>query len=125
MILNRVVWSAVSALIFYSIYAKFDFHQQPIRIKWPWKKEEIKQKESNYRVIKKLTLPKVNLNFGLSNQLKQLWLITISDLKYILKGWPFVIISLLALAFTCLTIVIGSTILETPILPVTWELAVL
>ena len=122
-ILNRVVWSAVSALIFYSIYAKFDFHQQPIRIKWPWRKEEIKQKESNYRVIKKLTLPKVNLNFGLSNQLKQLWLITISDLKYILKGWPFVIISLLALAFTCLTIVISSTILETPILPVTWEIA--
>ena len=122
-ILNRVAWSAVSALIFYSIYAKFDFHQQPIRIKWPWKKEEIKQKESNYRVIKKLTLPKVNLNFGLSNQLKQLWLITISDLKYILKGWPFVIISLLALAFTCLTIVISSTILETPILPVTWEIA--
>ena len=39
-ILNRVVWSAVSALIFYSIYAKFDFHQQPIRIKWPWKRKK-------------------------------------------------------------------------------------
>ena len=86
-ILNRVVWSAVSALIFYSIYAKFDFHQQPIRIKWPWKKEKTTQKEGNDPVIKKLTLPKVNLNFGLSNQLKQLWLITISDLKYIIKGF--------------------------------------
>ena len=66
-ILNRVVWSAVSALIFYSIYAKFDFHQQPIRINWPWKKEKITQKESNDPVIKKLTLPKVNLNWPLKS----------------------------------------------------------
>ena len=121
-ILNRVVWSAVSALIFYSIYAKFDFHQQPIRIKWPWKKEKITQKESNDPEIKKLTLPKVNLNFGLSNQLKQLWLITKSDLKYIIKGWPFIIIALLAIAWAALTIILSNTILETPTLPVTWQI---
>lgn len=121
-ILNRVVWSAVSAIIFYSIYAKFDFHQQPIHIKWPWKKEEKKQKESNYRVIKKLTLPKVNLNFGPLNQLKQLWLITINDLKYIIKGWPFIIIALLAIFWAVLTIIVSNTILETPTLPVTWQI---
>ena len=52
-------------------------------------KEKITQKESNDPEIKRLTLPKVNLNFNLSNQLKQLWLITISDLKYIIKRMAF------------------------------------
>ena len=47
-ILNRVVWSAVSAITFYSIYAKFDFHQQPIHIKWPWKKEKITQRTKDH-----------------------------------------------------------------------------
>ena len=121
-ILNRVVWSSVSALIFYSIYAKFNFHQQPIRLKWPWKKEEKTQNKSNHPVIKTISLPKVNLNFGLLNQFKQLWIITVSDLKYIIKGWSFIIISLLALSFACLAIVLGTTILETPTLPVTWQL---
>ena len=67
-------------------------------------------------------MPKVNLNFGLSNQLKQLWLITISDLKYIIKGWPFIIIALLAIAWAALTIILSNTILETPTLPVTWQI---
>ena len=85
-------------------------------------KKKITQKESNDPEIKKLTLPKVNLNFGLSNQLKQLWLITISDLKYIIKGWPFIIIALLAIAWAALTIILSNTILETPTLPVTWQI---
>ena len=50
-ILNRVVWSSVSALIFYSIYAKFNFHQQPIRLKCPWKKEEKTQIINTIRIL--------------------------------------------------------------------------
>ena len=121
-IINRIIWSAVSAITFYTIYAKFEFHQQPIRIKWPWGKNKPAQNKSDQPLIKKIALPEINLNFSLSNQFKQLWLITLNDLKYIIKGPAFIIISLLAIILAVSTILVSNTILETPTLPVTWQI---
>ncbi|NBW70536.1 MAG: hypothetical protein EBR32_03880 [Bacteroidetes bacterium] len=121
-IVNRMIWSLVGASIFGLVFAKFQFHQQAIQIKWPWSKKGERLTKNNFGVIGKISLPKATLSFRASDTLRRLWVMGRKDLIYIISGWPFIIIVIMALLLSLITITTGSEIYGTQTLPVTWQM---
>ena len=115
---NRVLWAGISILILGFVIARFNFSQNASTL-FKSKKSKKVTKE-NTSGISKIILPTVSTDFSLKGQLSTLWLLIKSDTKYIIYGWPFIIIAFLAIVLTFVMMFNSGLIFSTPLLPKTW-----
>lgn len=119
---NRLIWGGIGLIIFMGVYASFKFHQEPISINFFKKSKGERFTKRNFGSILTVTLPEVHFNFSLLQNLKLAWQLSNTDLKYIVTGWAFIIISIVGVLIALLTISVGSEIYGTDTLPVTWQM---
>ncbi len=119
---NRLLWTGIGLLIFGFVYRTFSFEQEAFSFSFFRKKEGQAVTKKNFGSIMAVKLPKVNLNFSLIEQIKTAWIISNQDLKYIIKSWAFIIITIFGLLFSLATIAVSSEIYGTDTLPVTWQM---
>ena len=116
---NRLIWSGIALLVLLWVYFAFSFSQSPSTISFRKSKPQRIIKK-NFGTIQSVVLPEVKTDFGLWSQLQTAWIAAKSDIKYIVTGWPFIIISVVAFAFSLLTMLITGQQFGTDILPKTW-----
>lgn len=121
-IYNRLIWVAIAAAIFAFTYYKFSFHSEPISLKF-WKKQAGSSTTKLQRgLIQRISLPKVHYSHGFMQSLRSAWALTKIDLKYIVKGGPFIVVVILAILFMIIMIAVSGQIFQTETLPVTREI---
>ncbi len=119
---NRLIWTGLGMLIFGLVYRVFSFSQHAFSFSlFRTKKGEAVTKK-NFGGILNVHMPKVNYNFSWIGNLKLAWRLSDIDLKYIVKGWAFIIISLVGLLISLSVILLGSEIFGTKTFPVTWQM---
>jgi ABC-2 type transport system permease protein len=116
---NRLLWLGISILVFVAVLFGFNFSQNPSSFKLTRSKSQRVIKR-NFGTIQSVVMPKVTTDFSVIAQLKTSWLLARSDLKYIISGWPFIIIVVIAFAFSLVTMLVSGEIYGTGILPKTW-----
>ncbi len=117
---NRLIWAGLGLLIFGLVYSAFSFNQQPYSFSFFRKKKGEAVTKKNFGSILKVTMPNVNLNFSLKENIKLAWELAKVDFKYIVSGWAFIIIALIGLLISLSVILLGSEIFGTDTLPATW-----
>ena len=118
---NRLLWSAISFIILFVIIARFNFSQNASNIRL-FKKKAIKIEKKNFSKVQSIEMPEVTTNFSFIGQLKTMWHLVKSDTKYIITGWPFIIITFLAIVLTFVMMSFSQLIYNTAILPKTWSM---
>jgi ABC-2 type transport system permease protein len=116
---NRLLWAGIALLILGFVIAKFKFAQNALTISFSKKKSQSMTKE-NTSGINKVEMPIAKTDFSFLGKLKTLWHIAKSDTKYIIFGWPFIIISFLASVLTMVLMFNTGILYNTSILPKTW-----
>lgn len=118
---NRLIWTGLGILIFGTVYKLFSFTQEAFSFSFFSKKGEAFTKK-NFGSILSVSLPKVSFDFSFVQNLKLAWSLSNTDLKFIIRGWAFIIISLVGLLISLSVILLGSEIYGTNTLPVTWQM---
>lgn len=118
---NRLLWGAISFIILFIIIARFNFSQNASSINL-FKKKAVKVVKENFSKVQSIEMPEVNTDFSFIGQLKTLWHLVKSDTKYIITGWPFIIITFLAIVLTFVMMSFSQLIYNTAILPKTWSM---
>ncbi len=119
LLMNRLLWLGISSSLFLLVLIQFKFAQNAVSLRLSKRKPERVIKR-NFGTIQSVIMPKVTANFSLSGQLQTAWVLAKSDLKYIITGWPFIIITVMAFAFSLVTMLVSGEIYGTGILPKTW-----
>jgi ABC-2 type transport system permease protein len=116
---NRLIWTGIAISVLVLVYFGFSFSQSASSFSFrkPKPQRIIKQ---NFGTIQSVIMPSVATDFSLWSQLQTMWIAAKSDIKYIITGWPFIIISVVAFAFSLLTMFITGQQFGTDILPKTW-----
>ncbi|WP_396595907.1 ABC transporter permease/M1 family aminopeptidase [Dokdonia sp. R86516] len=118
---NRLLWAAISFAILFGIIARFNFSQHAMTLRL-FKKKTVRATKKNFSEVRNIEMPAVSTDFSLVGQLKTLWLLVKSDTKYIITGWPFIIITFLAIVLTIVMMSFSQLIFNTAILPKTWTM---
>ena len=118
---NRLLWLAISTLIFGFVYKFFKFSQNAISISFSKPKAE-RVTKTNFSGITRITLPKVSYDYSFFQNLKTTWKLSNLDFKYIFKSWPFISIVLVGLVLIVVTLSEVGDIFGTPTLPITWKM---
>ncbi|NAS30842.1 hypothetical protein GTQ40_07660 [Flavobacteriaceae bacterium R38] len=118
---NRLIWFGIALTVFFSVLFAFNFSQTASSITlFKFKSNAHRVIKKNFGTIQKVVMPNVNHDFSFFGQLKTSWIIAKSDIAYIIKGWPFIIITSIAFALSLLTMLITGQQYGTDILPKTW-----
>ena len=120
-IYNRLLWMAISILIFGLVYRFFTFSQNAISFSFRKIKAE-RVTKTNFSGITKITLPKVSFDYSFVQNLKITWKLSTIDFKYIVKSWAFISIVLVGLVLMFVGLSEIGNIFGTPTLPVTWKM---
>ncbi len=121
LILNRIIWISIGAVIFVITYKKFSFSQTASKFKLFKKKSEQKTKDNSIKIVK-ISLPKVKYKFDFFENLKKTWKLSNIDFKFVVKHLPFIAILFVS------TLLLFMTIFETGIkmgrtsIPVTFKM---
>jgi ABC-2 type transport system permease protein len=118
---NRLIWLAISLLVFIGTIFGFNFSQNPVNLALKKKKRK-RETKSNFGVLQRVEMPIVKRDFGFRNQIRSLWTLAITDFKYIVKSWPFIIITLFAFLFAFLGMIDVGSVFGTSSLPKTWSM---
>jgi ABC-2 type transport system permease protein len=118
---NRLIWLGISLLVFILTIAKFNFSQNPVDLIFKSRKKN-RITKNNFGVLQRVVMPVVQRDFGFSNQMKSLWMLAITDFKYIIKSWPFIIVTLFAFLFAFLGMIDVGSVFGTASLPKTWSM---
>ena len=117
---NRLLWIAIGAGILMMSYRAFEFHTAPKSWSWKfWKKPELKSAAHKSTHNLTLDLPEVKRSFGIGQFFSSLINLSKIDLKYILSGGPFLVISILGLLMLILMLAFGAELLQTSTWPST------
>lgn len=119
---NRLLWSGLGIAIFGLVYRSFSFSQEAFSFSLFGSKKSERVTKKNFGSILTVSLPKVDFDFSWIQNLKLAWTLSDIDLKYIVKGWAFIIISLVGLLISLSVILLGAEIFGTDTLPVTWQM---
>jgi ABC-2 type transport system permease protein len=120
-IYNRILWLAISSLIFGLVYKYFKFSQNAITFSLRKSKSERLTKR-NFSGITRVSLPKVTFDYSFVQNLKTMWRLSNIDFKYIFKSIPFICILIVGVLLLMLTLSVSSEIFGTDTLPVTWQM---
>ncbi|MFC4634241.1 M1 family aminopeptidase [Dokdonia ponticola] len=118
---NRLLWGGISFLILFGIIGRFNFSQNATSLN-PFKKKTVKAVKNNFSKIEHVVIPEVATDFSFSGKLKTLWHLIKNDTRYIITGWPFIIITFLAIVLTFVMMSFSQLIFNTAILPKTWAM---
>ncbi len=118
---NRLLWLAISTVIFGFVFKFFKFSQHAISISFR-KPKAVRVTKTNFSGITRITLPKVSYDFSFLQNLKTTWKLSNLDFKYIFKSWAFISIVLVGLVLIVTTLSEVGDIFGTPTLPVTWKM---
>lgn len=118
---NRLLWFSIGLLVFGFVYRTFSFSQQAFSFNF-FKKEGETITKRNFGSILSVELPKVNFDHSFIQHLKLSWSVSNTDLIYIIKGWPFIIITIVGVLISLVTITLTGEIFGTNTLPVTWQM---
>lgn len=118
---NRLLWAGISFGILFLIIARFNFQQHAMRFNF-FKKKAVRAVKKNSSKIQRIEMPAVTTDFSIVGQFKTLWQLVKSDTKYIITGWPFIIITFLAIVLTFVMMSFSQLIYNTAILPKTWTM---
>ncbi|MDR9419560.1 ABC transporter permease/M1 family aminopeptidase [Gracilimonas sp.] len=119
---NRLLWTGLGIAIFGLVYKVFDFRQQPISFNIFGKKKGEAVTKKNFGSVLTISMPKVDYDYTWLQNLKTAWSLSTTDFKYIVRGWAFIIISLVGLLISLSVILVGGEIYGTDTLPVTWQM---
>ncbi|SDS15454.1 ABC-2 type transport system permease protein [Polaribacter sp. KT25b] len=120
-IYNRLLWLAISSLIFGLVYKFFKFNQNAISISFRKVKSE-RVTKNNFSGITRITLPKVTHDYSFSQNLKTMWRLSNLDFKYIFTSLPFICILVVGILLLVGTLFTVGEIFGTKTLPVTWQM---
>ena len=120
-IYNRLLWLAISSLIFGLVYRYFKFSQNAISISFRKVKSERVTKK-NFSGITRITLPKVSHDYSFGQNLKTTWQLSNLDFKYIFTSLPFICILVVGVLMLVGTLFSSGEIFGTNTLPVTWQM---
>lgn len=120
---NRIIWLSIGILILLGSYIKFKFHTEPQSFSL-FRKKQMPAPISarSVGVAHKIDLPKVERKHGFIQGLSSAWKLSKIDLKFILTGGPFIVLTIIGLLFLVLTIVSAGQFMETPTLPTTKQM---
>ena len=122
-IYNRILWMAIGLLILIGSYFKFQFHTEHQGFSLFRRKRNAEATQhKTFSLAQKINLPEVKRSFGISQGLSSAWKLSKIDLKYILTGGPFIVITIIGLIFLVLMIVTASQFMQTPTLPTTKQM---
>ncbi|MEO9869692.1 ABC transporter permease/M1 family aminopeptidase [Ekhidna sp.] len=120
-IYNRLLWLSVAALISGIVYRTFYFGQQALSLSFR-KKDSEQVVKSNFGNITRVILSKVEYDFSFLHNLKVMWRLSTMDLKFIVKSWPFIVLTLFGLTMLLIEHSQTGIVRGTPMLPVTWKM---
>jgi len=122
-LINRALWIGISLFIFLWTYVKFTFSYSPVSWQF-WKKKKIAAPSiaSKPSIIQDVSLPAVSYSRSFLQSLKSAVALTKIDLKYVLSGGPFIVISIIGVLFIVMLSAFGGELFGTKTLPVTREL---
>lgn len=118
---NRLIWLAVSSLIFGFVYKVFSFSQNAISFSFR-KQKGARSTKSNFGGVTRIKLPKVTYDYSVLQNLKTTWRISNIEFKYIVKSWPFIAIVLVGLLIVLIALSDFSNPYGTPTYPRTWRM---
>ena len=119
---NRIIWTLVGLAIFAFSYIRFSFSYEPISLKFWKKKGQAQSLAKPQTIIQDVDIPKVKYSYGFLQTLKSAWALSKIELKYILKGGPFIVVSIIGVLFIIVLVAVSAQIYQTDILPVTRQL---
>ncbi|MEP0986506.1 M1 family aminopeptidase [Ekhidna sp.] len=118
---NRLTWLSMAALISAVAYRSFYFGQQALSFSFRKKASE-RTMPPNFGNITRVTLPKVRFDFSFLQNVKVMWKLSNLDLKFILKSWPFVALTLFGVLMIIVEHSQAGVVRGTGMLPVTWKM---
>ncbi len=120
---NRLLWTVIGLLILFWSYISFDFKVIPKGWKlFGRRKEPLASVGYQIASVQKIDVPEVQRSYGFMQNIKSAWQLSKIDLRYILKGGPFIVISILGLLFILIMFLVSGIMFETPTLPTTKEM---
>ncbi|MEO9572026.1 MAG: M1 family aminopeptidase [Polaribacter sp.] len=120
-IYNRLLWLAISTIIFSLVYKFFTFSQNAISISFRKPKAE-RVTKTNFSGVTKIVLPKVSYDYSFLQNLKTTWKLSNIDFKYIVKSWAFISIVLVGIVLIIVGLSEIGNLFGTATLPVTWKM---
>lgn len=120
-IYNRLIWGGLGLLIFGVVFYVFKFSHNPLSISLKKKKGE-RVTKNNFGSMVRINLPKVTFDYSFFHRVKAAWTLSNNDFLFVVKSWPFIIISLIGLLILTTTLAVGQQIFGTATYPVTWQM---
>ena len=120
-IYNRLLWMAITIIVFGLVYKYFSFSQNALSFSFR-KSKGVRITKHNFGGITRINLPKVTHDYSFIQNLKATWRLSNVDVKYIIKSMPFISIVLVGLIFILITASVLGEIFGTKTLPVTWKM---
>lgn len=122
-LINRLIWLAISALIWFIGYSIFSFSSSPRRLSFR-KPKVFEHAASLFApfVFNRNKLPKVHLKFGNTVYLKNLWGLSVNECKTLLRNTYFRIIILFGMLLLFMASTQIGKIYDTVTYPVTYEI---
>ncbi|EMY80227.1 ABC-type transporter permease and M1 family peptidase domains [Psychroflexus gondwanensis ACAM 44] len=118
---NRLLWAAISILIFVFVYVKFKFNQQAIQFRlFKTKAERVIKR--NFGSLVRIKIPEVSKTYKFKHWLKMAWTHSRFETKYIFKNWVFISFALVTVLVTFITLAQRIPIYGTSTYPVTREM---
>lgn len=118
---NRLLWVAISSLIFGLVYRFFTFSQHAFSFSFS-KKASKSVRKNNVSGITRIKLPKVTNNYSFIQHLKTTWTLSTIDFKYIFKSLPFLSIIIVGVLLIVFTLFNYGQLFGTETLPLTWQM---
>ena len=120
-IYNRLLWLGIAVLIAGFIYHRFDFGQNAASIAFSRKSRQ-QSPQGTRGVVRKFQLLQVAYDFSFPQHLKVMWKMASVDFRYIVRSWPFIVLTLFGLVMLWVEYAQAGVVRGTPMLPVTWRM---
>ncbi|NEV94386.1 hypothetical protein G3567_09550 [Psychroflexus sp. YR1-1] len=120
-IYNRLLWAAISILIFALVFFKFKFNQQAIQLRL-FKRKAERVVKRNFGSLIRIKLPEATKAYTFKHWLKIALKHSRFEARYIFKNWVFISFALVTLIITLITLAVRNPIYGTSTYPVTREM---
>jgi len=119
-IYNRLLWFGIGLAILLWSYKSFSFEVVPKQWSLFSKRNKVEKSIGHKSAqILNLDLPKVSRSFGLTQGLTSAWLLSKIDLRFIIKGGAFIVISIIGLLIVGIGLALTGDIVGTKTHPTT------
>ncbi|MFD0931894.1 M1 family aminopeptidase [Psychroflexus salinarum] len=120
-IYNRILWAAISILIFAFVFFKFKFNQQAIQFRL-FKRKAERVIKRNFGSLIRIKLPEASKAYNFKHWLMMALKHSRFEAQYIFKNWVFISFALVTLLITLSTLSIRNPVYGTSTYPVTREM---